>query len=69
MLKLWKKPPKVEDFDISFGIAQCAPRGQYHLQNSPQLVFLMLPTSPASLVDFRQFLIFLIPMVPPLDNF
>ena len=29
----------------------------------------MLPTSPASLVDFRQFLIFLIPRAPPLDIF
>ena len=54
---------------LTFLIAHSATIGQKHFQNTSQLVFLMLPTSPASLVDFRRFLIFLIPMVPPLDNF
>ena len=54
---------------LTFLIAQCATRGQNHFKNTPQLIFWMLPTSPGSLVNFGQFLIFLIPRVPSLDNF
>ena len=42
---------------------------QAHFKITTQLIFLMVPTSPASLVQIGALWIFFIPRVPPLDNF